>query len=212
MTQNNLSFKREVIIPAGKAIVLGGFSALTAIAVLRARGTANDAWGVVFGLVVASVDYWILVWNTGAISKIKPPPTVNPFKTYAEEIQISVIDKTDPVYPKGRFIKTKISKERLIKLALHLKGGGKFSGTDLGGHGKLFSRNEYEKLRKDFLDGGLVRWKNEYAPTVGLDLTYGGRAFVRHYSSLQSIPPFIPKHYGDRQKSPVMHKHMQIHT
>ena len=212
MTQNKPSFKEEVIIPTGKAIIFGGFSALTAIAILRARHTPNDAWGIVFGLVISSASFWILAWRP--IPNLdKNPLTTDEVQTFAEQVEITLIDKTEPNYTKGKFIKTRLHPDKLIRLARHLGHGGKFSGTELGGKGLLFSRADYEKLRKDFVDGGFIRWKNPVASTVGLELTIGGRAFVRHYSKLKTTieqtSPLLNLHPQKSLIHPSMQKHIQ---
>ena len=214
MTQNKPSFKEEVIIPAGKAIIFGGFSALTAIAILRARHTPNDAWGIVFGLVISSASFWILAWRP--IPKLeKNPLTADEVRTFSEQVEITLIDKTEPNYTKGKFIKTRLHPDKLIRLARHLDSGGKFSGTELGGKGLLFSRADYEKVRKDFVDGQLIRWINPLANTVGLELTIGGRAFVRHYSKLKTTVeqtyPLLSPHPKTPLNFPSIQKHMQTH-
>ena len=181
------SFKKNVLVPAGQSAVLGIFVWLTSLAILTMTQKGHYSWSSVIGLVSTSACYWMLTWKScqdDGQNIIAPVQT----RTFNEEVNITLIDKTREPYQKGRFIKIKKNRNKLIELAHALDRGVNFSGTELSGKGKIFSRGDYEKLRGEFLDGGIVRWKDEGAHTLGLEMTVGGWAFVRHFTSLKNDP------------------------
>jgi hypothetical protein len=179
-----LSFKAQVIIPAGHAVILGSFAGLAIGSVAVAIGGEPLTWGLASGSVVMTGAYLKLV-STYYVEEQE-------VRVYEDTVQVNLLDDTSP-YLKGQYMRLQVRRDKLVRLAIGLQAGKSFSLASFGGRGKIFSRTEFELLRDEFIVRGLAQWVNPEAHTMGVALTRGGWAFVRHFSSLPDTtsPPSI---------------------
>ena len=135
-----------------------------------------------------------LAGHLGTLKILQPKPEVikEPQRIYPkdEPININVSDfASSNSYPKGRRGRIRY-KSKLPELArLILVMGKSFSYPDLVGKGKLYSRPQYEKVRSDMMDVGLVYWKNPDNHRDGCGFTRGGIAFLRRVQTQASTTP-----------------------
>ena len=187
MTKIETSFKAQVIIPAGHSVLLGSFAGLATGSLAAVIGGDPVTWGLASGSVVMTGAYFKLV--SGYYSD---EPAAQEIRAYEDTVRINVLDDTAP-YIQGTYIRLQIQRDKLVHLAMGLEAGKSFSLASFGGRGKIFSRSEYELLRDEFIVRGLARWVNPVSHTQGVELTRGGWAFVRHFSTFPETtsPPTI---------------------
>ena len=187
MTKTDTSFKAQVIIPAGHSVLLGSFAGLATGSLAAAIGGDPLTWGLASGSVVMTGAYFKLVSGYYSDESAAQEASV-----YEDTVRINLLDDTAP-YIQGNYMSLRVRRNKLVRLAMSLDAGKSFSLASFGGRGKIFSRAEYELIRDEFIVRGLARWVNPESHTQGVELTRGGRAFVRHFSTLSDTtsPPTI---------------------
>ena len=69
--------------------------------------------------------------------------------------------------------------QQLGQLARGALAGRSFSEGEWTGSGGPYSRADFRQLRGDLLARGLLEWRNDSAPSQGVELTAPGRAVFR---------------------------------
>ena len=93
----------------------------------------------------------------------------------------------------GWFIE--LPERQLLKLKLLAAGvlaGKSLTGSTWAGHGKLFSRADWESMVELMLSRDWVRWINPEIHNRGLEFTRSGRAAFRCLAGKNTPPPFQP--------------------
>lgn len=134
-----------------------------------------------------------LAGHLGTLKVLQPKPEVvkETQRIYPHDeppLDVSVNDFDNP-YPKGKrgIIRHKSKLPELARLILVM--GKSYSYADLEGKGKLYSRSQYENVRSDMMDLGLLYWKNPENHRDGVGFTRGGIAFLRRVQKQVSTSP-----------------------
>ena len=135
-----------------------------------------------------------LAGHLGTLKILQPKPEViqEPQRIYPHDeppLDVNINDFDKP-YPKGRRggIRHKKKLPELARLILVM--GKSYSYADLEGKGKLYGRTEYEHVRSDLMDLGLLYWKNPDNHRDGCDFTVGGIAFLKRIRrEYEASPP-----------------------
>jgi len=147
--------------------------------------------GVAAGVVLAVVWFWrlknweSLLWATERITGVdinrdgeigEPGPSR---RTVQLEISspdepgsIRYLNIPDPLFAK------------LPGVALKLSAGTPFSEAAMTGKGRPLSRSEFHQLRDLFMGRGVVAWKDERHPTLGIEFTSYGKRVIRQMAEL----------------------------
>lgn len=174
----DVSFKKSVFIPFGQSLGLGLLLGAACSFFLRAAGKEffNTGFGV--SLLTASIMFWALSLRSYGEDKAKMSQSPRRFE---DTIRVTMLDETDP-YTKGWYVDLEVQQVKLILLAREMDSGKAFTLASFGGRGKLLSRSEYEMFRDRLVEGHILAWRNPGAHTQGVDVTYPGRAFFKHYA------------------------------
>ena len=192
MTEKNV--QTEVFYPLLKSIISGVLVGLAAVS-LYGLYLQVTPWRLFFAIVaIVALLSWLAV-----IRAMSPSPkleTVQPAKVYPDEstrLNVNVNDFDKP-YPRARRGKIRC-KKKLPELArLILVMGKSYSYADLEGKGKLFNRTEFEHVRSDMMDLGLLYWKNPDNHRDGVGFTVGGIAFLERIKrEYDTSPPLRTK-------------------
>ena len=98
---------------------------------------------------------------------------------------------------------------KLKQLAAGVINGKGLSGSTWSGHGKLFTRSEYESITQLMLDREWVRWYNPEAHNKGLEVTKAGLAALRCLAGLETAPHPIVESVGGKFYNHVAYTHTQ---
>ena len=109
----------------------------------------------------------------------------------------------------GWFIK--LPEHQLVKLRILAAGvinGKNLSGAVWSGHGKLFSRADYEVITDLCLSRGWAAWNNPEAHNQGMTPTVAGMAAFRQLAGMRSPRPGV-KEYSEAKRMHVDYAHTE---
>ena len=78
------------------------------------------------------------------------------------------------------FIDLPCDPDQLARLAAGVLDGAPLAESAWTGRGRPFSKSQFIEVRQTLLTRGLAVWRNEDAPSQGIQLTAAGRALFRH--------------------------------
>jgi len=87
---------------------------------------------------------------------------------------------------------------KLPGVALKLAAGTPFSEGAMTGKGRPLSRSEFHQLRDLFMERGVVAWKDERHPTLGIEFTSYGKRVIRQMAELSTTPPRMRTQRGTK--------------
>ena len=87
---------------------------------------------------------------------------------------------------------------KLPGVALKLVAGTPFSEGAMTGKGRPLSRSEFHQLRDLFMERGVVAWKDERHPTLGIEFTIYGKRVIRQMAELSTTPPRMRTQRGTK--------------
>jgi len=180
---------------------------LVALAVI-ATWAAITAWHLTAGVRLRQS----LLWKREEIERRdldgdghvgQPPVTVR--------VEVATDDGT---IKRTQFLNLDTDPERLILFARSVLAGRGLAIHEWTGRGGLFSRSEFERLRGDLLERGLVGWANPKDRRQGVQLTPTGRAVFRKLADLPQPPPHpdrLEAGRGQRVTHTQTHTHKSAH-
>lgn len=97
--------------------------------------------------------------------------------------------------------------KRVRQMAGGVLRGRDLTGAAWAGHGKLFSRAEFESIRQLMMERGWLEWKNPHAPNMGMILTNPGWAAFRYLAGVKAPSPTqIDLHLSNPVPAAYTHK------
>jgi hypothetical protein len=201
---NELSFKRVVLIPAGQALIMGAFIGAAAMSGLRAAGREWFNSGIAIWLLATSLTYWRL--SLRSYEPLKPEPEQ---RVYTDTINTTLIDESDNPYTRGKRITVEVDRVKFILFSRKVLKGlaneppDKVTYSKYQGRGKIFSRNEFENVRERLLEGKVLRPVNPYAPTQSVYVSRAGVAYFQYYARLKTATSslIIPDYLQGRENA-----------
>jgi len=166
----------DVLVPLLRAVISGAMlAALSGVAAL----VIGWPWWVPVGVAgMFSVAVWFscglsdkLLWASEIVTgkdldqdgRIGQPATVR--------VEVSDLDQRQL-----RFMELPGTPEALQQLAHGVLTGKTLAEAEWTGKGRPYSRNEFRDMRAQLLERGIVTWRNDEAPSQGVELTRVGRA------------------------------------
>ena len=143
----------------------------------------SDPWmlGLIAGAVgafwwwVSSIHLWRL--DTYSIPDyLLPEP--EPVQATASTVRVEVVNDSQIV-----IADLPATPAQLRDLSTGLLAGMSFSEASWSGDGRIFSRDEFRRLRDVYLQRGWVAWRNEKAQNQGVSLTRTGKAVCKHLAN-----------------------------
>ena len=92
-------------------------------------------------------------------------------------------------YLSGEYASLSVDPKRLRVFAQGVLAGKGFALGVWTGSTGIFSRDEYDTLRAELIERGILRWKNDKAHAQGVELTRAGESFFR-YLVEENMDPF----------------------
>lgn len=182
-----------VIIPGLQCLITGLLSGLAALAVAAWLGGPIWAVGGTTAAIVGLYS-WLSYrggWNDRLERMLGIDLNLNgvigpaPQPAEPERVRVEVIQDQGS---KGDFIDLPYP-SKLPELAAGIVNGKQFALSVWTGNGHLFSRSEFEEVRDEMLERGLLRWRNERNPAQGVDVTAVGRAVLKRLAKQSPTPP-----------------------
>ena len=123
------------------------------------------------------------------------PVTVQAKPLEVETIQqnttkVAIIERGESDnYLSGEYASLSVDPHRLQVFAKGVLAGKGFALGVWTGSTGIFSRDEYDTLRAELIERGILRWKNDKAHAQGVELTRAGESFFR-YLVEENMDPF----------------------
>jgi hypothetical protein len=185
-----------IVVPALQALITGLFADLSSWT-LGLLYRWDQAWlialaigaGVTLLTWTIAARHWqrVLELQRGVDLQPDPLPRFEPEPLPREESdQVTRVTVVTPDGMQGAYLDLPCSQQQLITLAAGLLRGETFTLGAWTGHGRPFSRADFERLRSELLARGALEWRNPTAPAQGLALSPPGRAMMRHFASMAS--------------------------
>ena len=99
-----------------------------------------------------------------------------------EVFEVRLIQQDDTNYPKTRIVEISSSKTKFRQLCQGLVAERPFSFDEWAGKGKLYSRDEFIKMRGGMQARDLLEWKNPSNHNQGMGLTTLGWNMIRYFA------------------------------
>ena len=121
---------------------------------------------------------------------------VEVLRQVANTTKVAIIEKGDSDnYLSGEYASLSVDPRRLRIFAQGVLAGKGFALGVWTGSTGIFSRDEYDTLRSELIERGILRWKNENAHAQGVELTRAGESFFRYLveDEPEYFPPPLPE-------------------
>ncbi len=180
------SMKSAVVIPLAQSAVSGGLMGLTAWGAFTWAGQ-EFTWGAALAIGAGSSCLaWFGSqnrWQAAREFALYGPPEIPPVEPETPlpalpQIAPLRVELTEDHGRRVKFIDLAGTPEQLKALALGVLNGRGLAVSSWTGSAGIFTRAEFERLRADLIDRGLLRWINNQ-PNQGAELTPAGRAIFR---------------------------------
>lgn len=99
-----------------------------------------------------------------------------------EVFEVRLTEQNDTNYPKTRIVEISSSKAKFRQLCQGLVAERPFSFDEWTGRGKLYTRDEFIKMRRGMQARDLLEWKNPSNHNQGMGLTTLGWNMVRYFA------------------------------
>lgn len=192
------------LLPVMQAVITG---VMVALVTLGASLTfeLSDHWPLALGIgSTACLGWWmssITQWRRSVYYEPEPVYPVGPIIDHKQLSPPAQIYRLEVKSENGRKIQIAeldgVSPDRLQQLARGLMNGASFSEENFSGTGRPFSRAELRRIRSIFLARGWLRWKNDNAVNLGVELSPVGHAVVKHLAlGVIEAPPLPTESYN----------------
>lgn len=117
------------------------------------------------------------VWGSWFATETVRPPDLPAF---AQPIRQGIaVEVSRPDAKQMQFLDLPGNAEQLCSLASGVLAGRTLAEDEWTGAGRPYSKSEFRELRGELLERGLLCWRNERAPSQGVELTRVGAAVFR---------------------------------
>lgn len=139
--------------------------------------TVKVALGLTGAVILATWGLFLgRVWQSWFAVEVVNPPQLPQLQPVRETVAVEV---SRPDEGRMQFLDFPGGVDELCQLASGVLAGRTFSEVEWTGAGRPYSRAEFRELRGQLLERGLLTWRNERAPSQGVELTAVGRAVFR---------------------------------
>jgi hypothetical protein len=195
-----------VVVPSLQALITGLFTGLAAWALgMLTRWDRSGLIALAMGAGVALITWSFAARHGQRLLELREGIDLQPDSQplpggQPEPIRAVIVSENGQ---QGDYLDLPCNQEQLIALAAGMIRGESFSLGAWTGHGRPFSRADFERLRAELLARGALAWRNPSAPAQGLTLSQPGKALMRYYASMAAgrSPTLADHHRGEPPES-----------
>ena len=189
------SYKTGALLPALQSLLTGVIVALVVLALSGESRVALLSGGIVAGVAwLFLLSRWLVERQAVFYALAPEPVIINEAPEKPEPTVIHIHEGNET-----RILVLNVEPEKLRALAYGLERGVPLAEKEWCGSGKTFSVSQFRELRNELLSRKLLRWRNESSPAQGVELSPGGRAFIRYCLSIGSNRLPLLTHSSERE-------------